>query len=325
MAGVYWKGNDGFLYGKGAGFEGVKNLGRAGDTTNGSADWINGYGLEQIDNPSNTSGQVIGASTSVANNTAGSNNSAQARQQIDSINSLLGMINTQRESGLNTLNSKSNEERRRLAEQRQAAMTGFDTQATQNDQDRERGYEQVNDFASNSQNSLNRLFQSNNAGNSSVARLLAPHLIGKAAGERRLGVTRTANQNEENITNARTGTQTDFDYADQDIENQRKTQEQSFRQGLLNQESDLLGKRMAYQQDAGQATGDSQAQLNDRMAQLQALFGQFQPTYNVKAAPARSAEFNKYSVDPAQIGLNQNTPAETRFYAPQLKKKQGLV
>lgn len=256
------------------------------------------------------------------NNSAQAQARAQANSQIQSINSLLGLIGTKRDAGIGDINSSAEEQKRRLAEQRQATMAGYDNQATQNLQDRTRGYEQVDNFANNSANSLNRVFQGANAGNSSVARLLAPHLVGKAAGSRRTGVTETANQNDTNITNARTSADNEFGYTGQDLENQRLSQERQFRESIANQESDLLGKRMSYEQNAGLATDGTQNELNSRMAQLNALFGQFKPTYNMRATPTQKVDLNSFSVDPAQFRLDQSAPAESRYYAPQLKKKQ---
>lgn len=250
----------------------------------------------------------------------------QANSQIQSINQLLGLIGSKRDSGIGDINSSAAEQRRLLDEQRQSAMTGYDNQNNQNLQSRERGYQQVDNFANDSRNSLNRVFQGANAGNSSVARLLAPSLVGKAAGERRSGVTETANQNEQGILSARKDAENQFNYSGQDLENQRASQEKSFRESLLNQESDLLGKRMAYQQDAGQATDGTQNEINDRMAQLNALFGQFKPSYNVRATPTQKVDLNSFSVDPAQFRLDQSQPAESRYYNPLLKKKeQGLA
>jgi len=251
---------------------------------------------------------------------------AAANSQIATINGLLGLIGTKRDSGIGSINSGADEQKRRLQEQRQSTMAGYDTQAVKNQQDQARGYEQVDNFANSSANSLNRVFQGANAGNSSVARLLAPHLVGKAAGSRRTGVTETANENNTNITNARTDAENQFGYSEQDLENQRRAQEQQFRESIVNQESDLLGKRMAFEQDAGMATAGTQGQINERMAQLNALFGQFKPSYNVRATPTKAVDLNSYKVDPAQFRLNQGGGGGENYFTPQLKKKQqGLA
>lgn len=251
---------------------------------------------------------------------------AQAASQIATINGLLGLIGTKRDQGLGDINNSAAEQKRRLQEQRQSTMTGYDNQSAQNLKSRTRGYEQVDDFANSSASSLNRLFQGANAGNSSVARLLAPHLIGKAAGSRRTGVTETANENDSVIGEARKGAENEFNYSEQDLENQRLAQERQFRESIANQESDLLGKRMAFEQDAGMATDGTQNEINSRMAQLNALFGQFKPSYNVRATPTKAVDLNSYSVDPAQFRLNQGGGGGENYYNPMLKKKQqGLA
>lgn len=251
---------------------------------------------------------------------------AQAASQIATINGLLGLIGTKRDQGLGDINNSAAEQKRRLQEQRQSTMTGYDNQSAQNLKSRTRGYEQVDDFANSSASSLNRLFQGANAGNSSVARLLAPHLIDKAAGSRRTGVTETANENDSVIGEARKGAENEFNYSEQDLENQRLAQERQFRESIANQESDLLGKRMAFEQDAGMATDGTQNEINSRMAQLNALFGQFKPSYNVRATPTKAVDLNSYSVDPAQFRLNQGGGGGENYYNPMLKKKQqGLA
>jgi len=247
---------------------------------------------------------------------------ARANSQISSINSLLGLIGTKRDQGIGDINSGAAEQLRRLNEQKQATMTGYDNQATQNLKDRTRGYEQVDDFANSSAKSLGRVFQGANAGVSSVARLLAPQLIGKAAGSRRTGVTETANENDQQITSARTNAENEYGYSGQDIENQRLAQERQFRESTNNQEQDLLGKRLAYEQDAGLATDGTQNEINSRMAQLNALFGQFKPSYSMRATPTQAVNLNSYSVDPAQFRLQQQQGGGDNFYTQQLKKKQ---
>lgn len=313
MANSYWIGNNGNAYLKTD--SGVQDLGKV------TKNYGNGFDAElgsaqanQIVNPSN--GGQYGSDE----------NGTQANSQISAINSLLGTIGAKRDSGISDLNASFAEQQRRLQEQKQAAMTGYDDQNNQNLKDRTRGYEQVDNFANSSANSLNRVFQGANAGNSSVARLLAPQLVGKAAGERRTGVTETANQNQDQIFKARKNAEDEFGYTEQDLGNQKSSQERQFLESINNQESDLLGKRLSMEQDAGLATDGTQNEINSRMAQLNALFGQFKPSYSMRATPTQAANLNSYSVDPAQIRLGQQQQGGDNFYAQQLKKKQqGLA
>jgi len=198
MAATYWVGQNGNIYYGGGDGQGVQNLGSATNgqyetRSDGLYDKFTDNGTPALIHPGT---QISDPALSQNQNTGGGggNSNAQANQQINTINSLLGTINSKRDAGISDLNSGAAEQQRLLDEQRTKAMTGYDTQNTQNQQDRERGYGQVDDFANTSANSLNRIFQGANAGNSSVARLLAPNLVGKAAGERRTGVTKPTNQ-----------------------------------------------------------------------------------------------------------------------------------
>lgn len=247
---------------------------------------------------------------------------AENNKQIDAINRMLGYVGAQKTSGLDRLNSGFNEKNTRLNEDRARTTQGYADQKVLNDKSRMRGYEQVDNFANTSNNNLQRIFQGANAGNSSVARLLAPHLVGKAAGTRRTGVTETANENQANIFKARDDANLEYDRSAQDLSNQKKQQEEDFLRGINQNESDLYSKKQAFEQAGGIANADTQAQIDQRYANLQSLFGQFAPSYNVRAVAPKAVDLNSYSVDPAQIRLDQNSPAETRYYAPQLKKKQ---
>lgn len=250
---------------------------------------------------------------------------AENNKQIDAINSMLGLTAASKQSGLDRLNAGFNEKNTRLGEQRAQTAAEYAKQKTLNDKNRMRGYEQVDNFANTSNNNLQRIFQGANSGNSSVSRLLAPHLVGKAAGTRRTGVTETANENQDNIFTARDKANKEYDWSAQDLANQKSQQEEDFLRGINQNESDLYSKKQAFEQAGGIANADTQAQIDQRFANLNALFGQFAPKYNVRDVAPKAVNLNSYSVDPAQIRLDQNAPAETRYYGPQLKKKQEMA
>lgn len=249
---------------------------------------------------------------------------AENQKQIDAINRMLGLTAASKQSGLNRLNSGFNEQNTRLGEDRAKTAQNYADQKVLNDKNRMRGYEQVDNFANTSNNNLQRIFQGANAGNSSVARLLAPHLVGKAAGTRRTGVTETANENQSNIYKARDEAELGYNRSAQDLANQKRQQEEDFLRGINENESDLYTKRQSFEQAGGIANADTQAQIDQRFANLNSLFGQFAPKYNVREVAPKAVNLNSYSVDPAQIRLDQNLPAESRYYGTQLKKKQEL-
>jgi len=258
--------------------------------------------------------------------------------QIAQLNTILGTIGTQRNQGLTRLQQSALDAKNRLTEQKNKTMQGYDQQSLKNAQDKQRGVEQVDDFANNSYKNLQRVLQGGNAGNSSVGRQLVPQLVSKSAGTRRQGVFNAAGENDAAITSARGDAEDQYGYSFQDLENQRKSQQENFLSGIYQQEQDLYGKRAGIEAQRAAATGagyegvraataGSRAEIDSRAAQLNSLFGQFAPTFNARAVNTKTPDLKSYQLDPALIKGDQNIPQESRFYLPNLKKKeqnQGL-
>lgn len=257
--------------------------------------------------------------------------------QVAAINKLLGVVNAQEAAGLSRLGASFGSQKNRLTEQQKKTMAGYDQQTLENAQDKQHGVESVDQFANNSYNSLQGLLRGANAGNSSVARELVPYLVSKGAGTRRQGVFDQAGKNDQNIVSARGDAEDQYRYSFEDLDNQRKDQEQSFREGIINKETDLLDQRRALEiaraqadgsgyEQARQAAAATQAGIESRQNQLAALFGQFKPTFNARAMNLKTPELGKFTVDPAKISADQNLPSESSYYLTQLRKKQdGLV
>ena len=279
-----------------------------------------------------------GVSTSSNNNSYTQNNTpaydpsaaaraqqqAAANLQIDQINRLLGILDTQETSGINNINAGYGENKRRLTEDQTRANQGYTDQRNQNAKAKERGINQVDDFANSSYNSLQRLLQGAGAGVSGVSKYLAPHLVSKAAGKRRTGVFETAGENAQAIDKANKEADIQFARSFSDLDTQKSTAEQGFKSGIQNQRLDLLGQLLGLQSDAGLATAGTEAQLANRATQLQQLFGGYNPTFTTKAVNLTTPELAQYQVDPAQIRLGNQGPAETRYYNPLLKKREEL-
>jgi hypothetical protein len=284
------------------------------------------------------SGQYSGGYSGGSNGGGGSAYSArdtqlQFQDQIDQINRLLGNIGVQRDQGNQRLESSFNDQNARLSEQEAKAMADYDQQQIKNGQQKQRGVEQVDNFANNSYNSLQALLRGGNAANSSVGRSLVPQLVSKSAGTRRQGVFDTAGENEQAIVSARGDAKDQFGYSKQDLMNQKRAQQEQFMQGILGQEQDLLGKRGGLESQRAAATGagyeaarnaaaGTRGEIDSRTAQLNALFGQFAPTFNARAVNLKTPELSQFQVDQAQIRGDQSTPGETRAYLPALKKRQ---
>lgn len=325
--GVFWQGTDGNVYVKGA--QGTNSAGKFDANTRNY--WAN-QGYAQISDPvydENKAYQQRLVETAPQNpggggsgSGGGTKNGSTSQTQIDQINRLLGNIDAQARSGIGRLDSTYNETKRRFDEDQSRAMQGYDKQVTDNERAKQRGVEQVDNFANQSYNTLMRLFQGGNSGNSSAARLQAPQLVSKAAGQRRTGVFDTAGENAQNIDETRKDAEIQFGRAKTDTDNQYNQQKESFLSNIEQQKLDLLNKRLLMQQQAGAATAGTQSEIDQRTQALNALFGQFAPSFNVAAPTTQVRDLASYQIDPASIRGDQNLPAETRYYSPILKKKQ---
>jgi hypothetical protein len=74
---------------------------------------------------------------------------------------------------------------------------------------------------------------------------------------------------------------------------------------------------------ARMADDATQASIDSRMAELNSLFGQFNPSY--RAVNLKKPELGKFTVDPAEIRQDQALPGESRYYYSQMKKKKEIV
>lgn len=253
---------------------------------------------------------------------------------IAQIDRLLGGIGYQTQAGLENLQRSLANERTKLENQKKQTLQGYDDQSLQNAQDKQRGVEQVDSYANQNYNSLQRLLQGANAGSSSVARELVPYLVSKAAGTRRTSVFDTAGRNEQSIVSARKNAEDQYTTAFGELEDQGKQQEQQFRQSILNQENDLLAQKQEAEMKRAMANGSgylaaraasrgTRDSINSRQDQLNNLFSQFKPTFQQKALDFQKPELGQYTVDRAAVNAaNSGLPTESSYYLSQLKRKQ---
>ncbi len=267
------------------------------------------------ENLSNIPDTYAGAAQAAAQAKATADEQAAYNDQISQLDQLLGYTETQKTKGLGELQGSFEASKTRL-------NAGLDAQGVQNQQAKEKGVGQVDQYGNDSYKSLQRLLQGANAGNSSVGRDLIPYLLSKGMGQRRSGVMDTFGQNEQSLNTNRTD-------ENQNLENQRKKQESSFLEGILGKQNELSNQKYQAQiaRDMAGGQGYAQAQagaqgirsgMNDRQAQLAGLFDTYKQdfTYN---APKPLSEF---TVDKGLIGQGGQQQTGQSFYLQQLKKKQ---
>ncbi len=265
--------------------------------------------------PTNTSGPASGGYDPAAAAAA-----AQRASALSEIDRILGGIGTKRDQGLSRLGASYGDSEARLNAQRQAAMSSYDKQRQENEGDKLRGTEQVDQFANNTYSNLRRMLAGMNAGSSSAMRELVPQVVSKAAGQRRQGVFDTYGKNETGIDDAAAQTTQDFDWSAEDLKNQRRGAEESFLRSIYEQEQDLTRQKQGL---GGLDLGTANAQIAAKDAQLNALFGQYAPQFSAKTVAPTTTDLGKYTIDKAAVRQGQGQyPSETAYYLPALRKKQ---
>lgn len=237
------------------------------------------------------------------------------QSQIDALNNLLGYIDTSKTKGLESLGAS-------YADQVARANKVYSDQELANQKAKLGGIEQVDQYAGQNYNSLMSLLRNAGAGSSSVARDLMPSLVARAAGTRRQNVFNTAGENQAAIDTART-------YGLNDIENKRKSAEESFLSDIGNRQINALGQRSNYElqrdmadgtgYDAARAASDAtQAGINSRYNELASLFDKYKPTYSAIDTP----DMAKYTADKAAIKVGGGQSDPSMYYSNLFKKKQ---
>jgi hypothetical protein len=266
---------------------------------------------------------AVGSGSRVSGGSNGPSKQQVAQNaQLDQISRLLGILGTQEKEGISAIDKGYNSQKSRLTEQQTKAMSGYKDQFLKNDQDRQKGVNQVDDFAYNSYNALQNLLRGSNAGVSSVARQVVPQVVSKGAGTRRQGVFDTAGENTKQITVAQKDAEDQFRLGFEELGNQRNDQTKNLRQGIQQQAMDLEAQKLMLEADAGRATDGTSRSLDARAKTLMSLFGKYAPSYTAKAMNLKTPELGQFQVDPAAIRQDQGIAAENRAYLPGLEKRR---
>lgn len=211
--------------------------------------------------PTRTTTDTSGTDTKTAADEA-----AYWQNQIDAINRLLGTYQPKLDQGLEDIGANYGMQKTNLANEKLKTMNTYNSQLTQNAQDKQAGVEGVDNFVNTSFKNLMRLLGGAGAGNSSVARTVVPTLVSQAGSTRRQGVFKTAGENERDINSAITDAENDYQNEGVNIEDWRNAQEKSLREGVTNSLLELLGKKSTYETQKASATGANYQQALDAAA-----------------------------------------------------------
>lgn len=252
---------------------------------------------------------------------------------VDQLNRLLQSSNTQRDQGLSNIGTSYNNSLSRTNEDQSNVLSKYATQRQDTAQGKLGAIGKVDAGARNTYQSLQRLLGLGGAGVSSAAQIAAPWAVSRQASQQRSGVFDTYGRNLRDLDTAETDAKSQFSRVLQDLLGQKQNKEEDFTRGILQQQQGIYGQLADVNAQRAAAQGGNvaaarapyEAQINERMSQLDNLFNQFrQPAYNVAPVNVRTPELANYTVDPTRIGQQQQNPDVDQSLLPylaQLKKQ----
>lgn len=337
--GVYWKGNDGKVYVKGA-----QGVNAAGNWDANTEDYWFNQGYSRISNPSNSYPQLAqGAETTTpnvsSNNTAGrSYDTALYDQAIGNLESSQGALDAQERIGLDNVAKSYQNILDRLLSARNTAEGEYTGAKTQNTIQNQKNRSQIDFETGQRANALQRLLGSKGSGASTAARVAAPYAAALEGTQQLNQVGDTYAQNQNALDQNWNTYITNYDQSQKDLEAQRLNQENAVksdvigkRQTLLNSLAELRAKKASAAGGnpvaASQGTFDQANALNGQIANLgQQYYGRV----NVASPEYKAPDLAKYSYDPrGAVGVSSGI--QSQAVSPYLslllngkKKEQAL-
>lgn len=255
----------------------------------------------------------IGTAAAQATARATANNLAQYDQAINTYDTSLGRLDTQRGIADGNINQQFNTNQNELNTNKAAQQATYNNQTTQNGQNLRTNKNTIADQASNGLRGLQRMLGAYGAGGSSDAMFVAPQAVADQASQQRAGAGQTFAQNQSGLdtnwnnflgedTNSRKKLD---DWKTGQLRNVEATST-STRQDLLTKLADLRGQRSAAA-GGSYATGaqsylDQASGLNGTIDNLARNVATYDGTKATYVAPT----LDSYQSQGANASMNQS-------------------
>lgn len=332
---VYWIGNDKNVYTKGAGFNGVRNLGRAGGVSGGNGQEVirsNGSKMyinraKFIANPGNPSRSN---DTTTYDATSGDTSAQDAATRQSNINFVNAAFDTQMaglQDKLNVLPYQQRAGELNIQNQFQTSRNKLDTSHAQGTRNldmsdrsildsRERGIKSISDQLRQQSMSYNNQLGASGAGDSSAAGLINVALGGQAS-RNRGDLVRNASGQTVAVANQRADLETSFKQNIADLDNWKTQQLSDLQEKFLNLKNEIAGQMAnasiqrqqqlaqydaAVTQQAIQQLSNIQNMYHQQAADLQAHYQNMFAPKEIQIAP----ELQQYEVQPIDAGTLAN-------------------
>lgn len=351
MAAVYWVGNDGNVYTKGAyGQQGVNNQGKMYISTPdsvyvGSAGKSRMIKAKQIPNPGNPQSPAPTLDTSgTGGGGGGGGGAAEApdttaddlaylSDQAAQLRSLLGRTDTGLAQGITKLDDDYNAETTKQNEAKTTAINNYNDNRVSTQQEKQGAFGSINRNGGNGYRSLAQIIGRASGTNSSAFRELLPNVVGKDISGKRRQASDTYGKNMQGIDKAQSATEISFSNILADLLKQRKSGEADLRTAI---EGQRQGLQQQLAQNAGQqakvrgggygsvraAQAPYQAAINNSRNAVESFFNQFRTQYTPGKADIAKPDLAQYTVDRSVVNAQgQGQQAQDNPYADLLRKK----
>lgn len=256
--------------------------------------------------------------------------------QLSQTDRLLASLGVARDSGLANINNEYGKSVGRAQEGQAQFNRDLNVRRQDNQTNKTNSLNRINTDAENKFNSVMRMLGIKGSGVSSAAQMVAPHLVAQNASNQRADQFDTFGRNQRSIDTAATDSELKYKNLFEDLLGQRNTNENDFRQKMVNQENELYGTRANTQAKLAAANGGSAAgafeDYGNRLATNQVTLDDLirasvAPQYNVKAVDTQAPNLDQYTADPlATFDPNAQDPtaSEVNAYLPWLQRKEKL-
>jgi len=339
--GVYWKGNDGKVYVKGA-----QGVNAAGNWDSNTGDYWFNQGYSQITNPSES---VLGSAistdtpaqtTSTLSGSGGSGqNVALYDQAINQANAGIGRLDQQQQIGMQNVAGDYNNNLSRLMNAKNSTQKQYEGNVVDTKQDNLTARSNVDFETGQRANALQRLLGSKGSGSSSAARVAAPYAAALEGTQQLNQVGDAFKENMGALDTSWGNYQTGWNQSKEDLDAQKVNQERAVQSDVATKRADLLSNLSTLAAQRAQAAGGNAAtaaqpyldQVNGLYSQINNLGAQYQGRVNVADPTYQAPELSQYDYNQrGQIGVAQN--AQQQGISPYLSillgqkdRKQNLA
>ena len=252
--------------------------------------------------------------------------------QENQLRGLLGRTDTGLAQGLQKNENEYNTQLGGANADKQRQYANYADQRVGQNKSKVNAYETIDQNANTGYRNLANIIGRSAGTGSSAFRELLPNVVGQDTSTRRSKASTTYGENLAGIDKAQGQYDISFQGVLDDLQRQKKANEETLRTGIEGQRQDLNQKLSSVAAQRAQAQGGGYAAVKAASAPFQqsiensrnaveGFFNQFQTPYAAKQAVAATPDLAQYTTDRASINAGQQGGDTSNPYAALLRKK----